>query len=183
MKLNLFLFFFFFLYFNFETILQTLFSIQSSKIEADLFHINDESHSLYVNVIIFAFFSLLTSTRKKVKFMFLSSYLLILKSNSQQIWNPTCHFHLIFLICQAEEIKEDWKPPFLSNEEFTHLMLESLDGFIIVLGTHRQIQYFQIDRYSICRQIDTVFVDRQIQYLYIDRISICRQIYTVFVDR
>lgn len=42
---------------------------------------------------------------------------------------------------QAEEIKEDWKPPYLSNEEFTHLMLESLDGFIVVLGTDGHILY------------------------------------------
>lgn len=27
---------------------------------------------------------------------------------------------------QAHEIKEDWKPSFLSNDEFMHLMLEVL---------------------------------------------------------
>lgn len=42
---------------------------------------------------------------------------------------------------QAEEIQTDWKPQFLSNEEFTHLMLEALDGFIIVLGTDGHILY------------------------------------------
>jgi hypothetical protein len=25
---------------------------------------------------------------------------------------------------QSQEVQEDWKPSFLSNEEFTHLMLE-----------------------------------------------------------
>ena len=42
---------------------------------------------------------------------------------------------------QAEEIQTDWKPKFLSNEEFSHLMLEALDGFIIVLGTDGHILY------------------------------------------
>ena len=31
---------------------------------------------------------------------------------------------------QADEIQTDWKPQFLSTEEFTHLMLEALDGKI-----------------------------------------------------
>ncbi|XP_069827047.1 neuronal PAS domain-containing protein 2 isoform X2 [Dendropsophus ebraccatus] len=35
----------------------------------------------------------------------------------------------------------DWKPPFLSNEEFTQLMLEALDGFIIVVTTDGSIIY------------------------------------------
>jgi len=42
---------------------------------------------------------------------------------------------------QAEEIQNHWKPSFLSNEEFSHLMLEALDGFIIVLGTDGHILY------------------------------------------
>lgn len=28
----------------------------------------------------------------------------------------------------------EWKPPFLSNEEFVHLMLEAIDGFVLVLN-------------------------------------------------
>ncbi|XP_056412038.1 neuronal PAS domain-containing protein 2 isoform X2 [Hyla sarda] len=35
----------------------------------------------------------------------------------------------------------DWKPSFLSNEEFTQLMLEALDGFIIVVTTDGSIIY------------------------------------------
>ena len=42
---------------------------------------------------------------------------------------------------QADEIQTDWKPQFLSTEEFTHLMLEAVDGFIIVLGTDGHIMY------------------------------------------
>uniref|UniRef100_A0A1I8QCM7 Circadian locomoter output cycles protein kaput n=1 Tax=Stomoxys calcitrans TaxID=35570 RepID=A0A1I8QCM7_STOCA len=39
------------------------------------------------------------------------------------------------------EIQQDWKPSFLSNDEFTQLMLESLDGFIIVFGSRGSIFY------------------------------------------
>jgi len=42
---------------------------------------------------------------------------------------------------QSDEIKTDWKPQFLSTEEFTHLMLEAMDGFIMVLGTDGHILY------------------------------------------
>ncbi|XP_034613872.1 neuronal PAS domain-containing protein 2 isoform X1 [Trachemys scripta elegans] len=39
------------------------------------------------------------------------------------------------------EIQQDWKPSFLSNEEFTQLMLEALDGFIIAVTTDGTIVY------------------------------------------
>ncbi|XP_058984465.1 circadian locomoter output cycles protein kaput-like isoform X1 [Musca domestica] len=39
------------------------------------------------------------------------------------------------------EIQQEWKPSFLSNDEFTQLMLESLDGFIIVFGSSGSIFY------------------------------------------
>nr|XP_048713715.1 neuronal PAS domain-containing protein 2 isoform X1 [Caretta caretta] len=39
------------------------------------------------------------------------------------------------------EIQQDWKPSFLSNEEFTQLMLEALDGFIIAVTTDGTIIY------------------------------------------
>ncbi|XP_075161247.1 circadian locomoter output cycles kaput protein Clock isoform X2 [Haematobia irritans] len=39
------------------------------------------------------------------------------------------------------EIQQNWKPSFLSNDEFTQLMLESLNGFIIVFGSHGSIFY------------------------------------------
>lgn len=42
---------------------------------------------------------------------------------------------------RAHEIQEDWKPAFLSNEEFTHLILEALDGFIVVFAASGHIHY------------------------------------------
>ncbi|CAB3382921.1 Hypothetical predicted protein [Cloeon dipterum] len=42
---------------------------------------------------------------------------------------------------RAHEIQEEWKPSFLSNEEFTHLILEALDGFIMVFSCSGRIFY------------------------------------------
>ncbi|XP_071544247.1 uncharacterized protein [Panulirus ornatus] len=42
---------------------------------------------------------------------------------------------------QTHEIREDWKPSFLSNEEFTHLMLEALDGFIMTVSCSGRVLY------------------------------------------
>jgi hypothetical protein len=42
---------------------------------------------------------------------------------------------------RAHEIQEEWKPSFLSNEEFTHLILEALDGFIMVFSCSGKIFY------------------------------------------
>lgn len=35
-----------------------------------------------------------------------------------------CSYTEIAAQSESSEIKQDWKPPFLSNEEFTQLMLE-----------------------------------------------------------
>ncbi|CAI5772084.1 PAS domain-containing 2 isoform X1 [Podarcis lilfordi] len=41
-------------------------------------------------------------------------------------------------ICNTQQ---EWKPSFLSNEEFTQLMLEALDGFVIAVTTDGSIVY------------------------------------------
>uniref|UniRef100_A0A8C5EKC3 Circadian locomoter output cycles protein kaput n=1 Tax=Gouania willdenowi TaxID=441366 RepID=A0A8C5EKC3_GOUWI len=42
---------------------------------------------------------------------------------------------------ESTEIRPDWKPSFLSNEEFTQLMLEALDGFFLAIMTDGNIIY------------------------------------------
>lgn len=42
---------------------------------------------------------------------------------------------------EIRDIQQDWKPSFLSNEEFTQLMLEALDGFIIAVTPDGSILY------------------------------------------
>ncbi|XP_041987762.1 circadian locomoter output cycles protein kaput isoform X2 [Aricia agestis] len=42
---------------------------------------------------------------------------------------------------RVHDVQEDWKPTFLSNEEFTYLMLEALEGFIMVLAPDGTIHY------------------------------------------
>uniref|UniRef100_A0A4W3JFZ7 Neuronal PAS domain protein 2 n=1 Tax=Callorhinchus milii TaxID=7868 RepID=A0A4W3JFZ7_CALMI len=42
---------------------------------------------------------------------------------------------------ETNTIQHNWKPSFLSNEEFTQLMLEALDGFIIAVTTDGNIIY------------------------------------------
>lgn len=42
---------------------------------------------------------------------------------------------------KVTEIEENWKPSFLTNEEFIYLQLEAIDGFIIIFSTSGQIFY------------------------------------------
>ncbi|KAK7486996.1 hypothetical protein BaRGS_00021812, partial [Batillaria attramentaria] len=41
----------------------------------------------------------------------------------------------------ANEIKEDWKPTFLCNEEFAQLMLEAVDSFLVVFTQQGSVLY------------------------------------------
>ncbi|XP_058845541.1 neuronal PAS domain-containing protein 2-like [Acipenser ruthenus] len=60
------------------------------------------------------------------------------------------------------EIKQDWKPSFLSNEEFTQLMLEALDGFLIALTTDGNIIYVSDSVSSLIGQLPSDMVDQNI---------------------
>lgn len=42
---------------------------------------------------------------------------------------------------KVHDIQEDWKPAFLANEEFMHLIFEAFDGFIIVFASCGRILY------------------------------------------
>ncbi|XP_066475054.1 neuronal PAS domain-containing protein 2 isoform X2 [Tiliqua scincoides] len=42
---------------------------------------------------------------------------------------------------EISDVQQEWKPSFLSNEEFTQLMLEALDGFVIAITTDGSIMY------------------------------------------
>ncbi|GFN77785.1 circadian locomoter output cycles protein kaput [Plakobranchus ocellatus] len=41
----------------------------------------------------------------------------------------------------ANEIKEDWKPTFLCNEEFAQLMFEAVDSFLVVFNHHGKVLF------------------------------------------
>ena len=40
---------------------------------------------------------------------------------------------------RSHEIKEVWKPSFMSNDEFEHLMLESVNAFLILFDKNGKI--------------------------------------------
>lgn len=71
-----------------------------------------------------------TNSRKMDKSTVLKSTIAFLKNHNDLAVRSRVH-----------EIQEDWKPAFLSNEEFTHLILEALDGFIMVFSSSGRILY------------------------------------------
>ncbi|KAL1518370.1 hypothetical protein ABEB36_002003 [Hypothenemus hampei] len=71
-----------------------------------------------------------TSGRKMDKSTVLKCTIAFLKSHNE-----------LAVRSRINEIQEDWKPTFLTNEEFTHLALEAVDGFIIVFSTAGRIYY------------------------------------------
>ncbi|KAJ8401826.1 hypothetical protein AAFF_G00377970 [Aldrovandia affinis] len=60
------------------------------------------------------------------------------------------------------EIRQDWKPSFLCNEEFTQLMLEALDGFLIALTTDGNIIYVSDSVSSLIGHLPSDMVDQNI---------------------
>lgn len=65
---------------------------------------------------------------------FINNYLLFIYITNNFISELTIH-------STVDDIKDDWKPEFLTNEEFTHLILEALNGFIIIFATNGRIFY------------------------------------------
>uniref|UniRef100_A0A3Q3H3V7 Circadian locomoter output cycles protein kaput n=1 Tax=Labrus bergylta TaxID=56723 RepID=A0A3Q3H3V7_9LABR len=63
---------------------------------------------------------------------------------------------------ESSEIRQDWKPPFLSNEEFTQLMLEALDGFFIAIMTDGNILYISESVTSLLEHLPMDLVDQNL---------------------
>ncbi|XP_048885292.1 neuronal PAS domain-containing protein 2-like isoform X2 [Brienomyrus brachyistius] len=63
---------------------------------------------------------------------------------------------------ESREIRQDWKPLFLCNEEFTQLMLEALDGFLIALTTDGNIIYVSDSVSSLIGHLPSDMVDQNI---------------------
>ncbi|XP_028274067.1 clock circadian regulator b isoform X4 [Parambassis ranga] len=63
---------------------------------------------------------------------------------------------------ESSEIRQDWKPPFLSNEEFTQLMLEALDGFFIAIMTDGNILYASESVTSLLEHLPADLVDQNL---------------------
>ncbi|KAF0037482.1 hypothetical protein F2P81_010356 [Scophthalmus maximus] len=61
---------------------------------------------------------------------------------------------------ESSEIRQDWKPPFLSNEEFTQLMLEALDGFFIAIMTDGNVLYVSESVTSLLEHLPADLVDQ-----------------------
>nr|XP_033801005.1 circadian locomoter output cycles protein kaput isoform X2 [Geotrypetes seraphini] len=62
----------------------------------------------------------------------------------------------------ASEIQQDWKPTFLSNEEFTQLMLEALDGFFLAIMTDGNIIYVSESVTPLLEHLPSDLVDQSI---------------------
>ncbi|KAM9761314.1 circadian locomoter output cycles protein kaput isoform 3-T3 [Menidia menidia] len=63
---------------------------------------------------------------------------------------------------ESTEIRQDWKPPFLSNEEFTQLMLEALDGFFLAIMSDGNIIYVSESVTSLLEHLPSDLVDQNL---------------------
>ncbi|XP_036438938.1 clock circadian regulator b isoform X2 [Colossoma macropomum] len=63
---------------------------------------------------------------------------------------------------ESSEIRQDWKPLFLSNEEFTQLMLEALDGFFLAILTDGNIIYVSESVTSLLGHLPSDLVDQNL---------------------
>ncbi|KAJ0183785.1 hypothetical protein K1T71_000208 [Dendrolimus kikuchii] len=71
-----------------------------------------------------------TNSRKMDKSTVLKSTISFLKNHNETTVRSRAH-----------DVQEDWKPAFLSNEEFTYLILEALEGFVMVFSESGRIYY------------------------------------------
>ncbi|XP_061658447.1 neuronal PAS domain-containing protein 2 isoform X2 [Syngnathoides biaculeatus] len=60
------------------------------------------------------------------------------------------------------DVRQDWKPSFLSDEEFTQLMLEALDGFLLALTPDGNIIYVSDSVSSLIGHLPSDMVDQNI---------------------
>lgn len=103
------------------------------------------------NLLVNELSSMVSSTNRKMdKSTVLKSTINFLKHQNgrrikrlfYKIWSM-CSFLSVEISTRSRvhEIQEDWKPAFLPNEEFTHLVLEAIDGYILVFSTNGRIVY------------------------------------------
>ncbi|XP_064609860.1 neuronal PAS domain-containing protein 2-like isoform X2 [Liolophura sinensis] len=92
-----------------------------------------------------------TNNRKMDKSTVLKSTIAFLKNYQE-----------ISMQSQAHEIKENWKPSFLSNDEFTQLMLEALDSFILVFSQQGTVLYASESVTSLLGHLPTDIVNLSI---------------------
>lgn len=62
----------------------------------------------------------------------------------------------IKLRSRTNDVQEEWKPAFLSNEEFTYLVLEALEGFVMVFSSTGNICYVSESITSILGQTPVI---------------------------
>ncbi|KAL4230779.1 hypothetical protein ACF0H5_011154 [Mactra antiquata] len=92
-----------------------------------------------------------TTSKKMDKSTVLKSTISFLKDHQET--TDQAHEH---------EIKEDWKPSFLTNDEFMHLMLEACDSFLLVFTQHGIVLYTSESVTSLLGHLPADMVNRSI---------------------
>ncbi|XP_045204691.2 circadian locomoter output cycles protein kaput-like isoform X2 [Mercenaria mercenaria] len=104
------------------------------------------------NMLVNELCTMVSTTNKKMdKSTVLKSTIAFLKDH-QETTNQS-HVH---------EIKEDWKPSFLTNDEFMHLMLEACDSFLLVFTQQGVILYTSESITSLLGHLPSDMVNKSI---------------------